>query len=286
MRRPVRLAAALAKFRITSPSSLSRGTSPVYRWTMRSAESRSPGAGLDHALAGAPGVKDRAKAMAAQRKKAFRAAPWAKFPILWLTGPVELLEQDLIPGLARALQDAGRMIFLETDGLQLRRRIHEFRPDARLYLTIRFYGMPETHDARTQQPHAFARALEGIRAAQLSGFLICGHIVIEAATQAAEIHGLLQYLQTLHLDGVVITAAEGDDAADTYNTLAACLRLIGNSWWAGFSRLVQDASKVVQRTSAASPEAVRNRSLSQFPTAAGVNTAHPSTIPGDEATAQ
>jgi hypothetical protein len=285
MRTPVRLAAALVKFRITSPSFANSGASPVYRWTMRFGESRLAVSSVEHALGGAEGVKSRAEAMAAQRKKAFRAAPWAKFPVLWLTGPVELLGQSMIPGLARALQDTGRMIFLETDGLQLRRRIHEFRPDARLYLTIRFYGMPETHDVRTQQPHAFARAVEGIRAAQLSGFLICVHIVIEAATEAAEINRLLQYLQTLHVDGVVITAAEGDDSADARNTLAACRRLIGNSWWAKFSKLVEDASSVVQRKAAASPEARRNRALSPSPAAAGLSPSHTSAISGEEAAA-
>lgn len=215
-----------------------------------------------------------------------RDASWAKSPIVWLTGASEILEQSIGPGLARMLQDHDRTVFLETDGLHLRKRIHEFRPDSRLYLTIRLYGMPETHDVRMQRPAAFAHAVEGIRAAQLSGFLICAHIVIEAATQRRDVDRLFEYLQSLRVDCVIITTAENDDSASTRETLTYCRRLLGNSWWAKFSKLVQDSFHSAGRQAGASADCRHALPAPQFPPATGLNASHTSTISGEEAGAQ
>jgi hypothetical protein len=282
MRTPVRLAVTLLKSQAAAP--FRKGAFPIYRWAIKFGETRlvvssrpaPPSRGED---------KKAAKAAAAQRTRAVRAAPWAKSPIVWLTGASEILEQSTAPGLARLLQECHRTVFLETDGFHLRKRIHEFRPDSRLYLTIRLYGMAEEHDARMQRPAAFARAVEGIRAAQLSGFLICAHIVIEAATHTHDIEPLFAYLQSLRVDGVVISAAQDDDSANTRETLTHCRRLLGNSWWAKISRLVQDSFQSAGRAGE-SADARRALPASRFPTAAGLNTAPTSTISGEEAAAQ
>jgi hypothetical protein len=282
MRTPVRLAATLLKFQAAAP--FRKGASPIHRWSIKFGESR-----LVVSSRPAPssrGEKKTAKADAAQRRKALRGAPWAKSPFVWLTGASEILEQSIAPGLARMLRDYDRTVFFETDGLHLRKRIHEFRPDSRLYLTIRLYGMPEKHDARMQRPAAFAHAVEGIRAAQLSGFLICAHIVIEAATQKQDIERLCEYLQSLRVDGVVITAAEDDDSANTREILTDCRGLLENSWWAKFSKIVQDSFQSAGRQVAASADARPVLPAAQFPSAAGLNTSRTSTMSGGEAAAQ
>jgi molybdenum cofactor biosynthesis enzyme MoaA len=166
--------------------------------------------------------------------------PWAKSPSLWLTGPAELLGFSGIPGLARVLQDPRRTVFLETDGMKLRRRIHEFRPNARLYLTVPLYGLAATRNARMQKEGAFSQAMEGIRAAHLSGFLICAHVVIESATDLGEIAQLLELLRAMKIDGVVITAPEDSSDIDGQK-LRAARSLLGNSWWAKFSRLARQS---------------------------------------------
>jgi len=283
MRTPVRLAATLLKFQAAAP--FRKGVSPIYRWSIKFGESR-----LVASSRPAPSSRGEeqktAKAAASERTNAMRDAPWAKSPIVWLTGPSEVLEQSIAPGLARMLQDYDRSVFLETDGFHLRKRIHEFRPDSRLYLTIRLYGTAEKHDARMQRPAAFARADEGIRAAQLSGFLTCAHIVIETSTQKQDIERLFEDLQGLRLDGVIISAGEDDDSADTRETLIHSRRLLGNSWWAKFSRLVQDSVQNAGRQAAAGAHARPVLPAAHFPSAAGLNTSHTSTISGEEAAAQ
>ncbi len=169
-------------------------------------------------------------------------------PILWLSGVADssssgtsssdTLSSPGVGKFTRQLRDAGRTVFLETDGTLLRRRIHEFRPDARLYLTVRLYGTPHTHDRRMKRDGAFALAMEGLRAAHLSGFLICAHVVVEHDTRLHEINLLLQQLCIMNLDGMVITA-ESDASKEQRETAIAARGLIGNAGWASFSRLVQ-----------------------------------------------
>jgi hypothetical protein len=283
MRTPVRLAATLLKSQAAAP--FRKGASPIYRWAIKCGESRLVFSNRP-ALSSRGEEKKAAKAAAAQRTKAMRAAPWAKSPIVWLTGASEVLEQSITPGLARMLQECERTVFLETDGFHLRKRIHEFRPDSRLYLTVRLYGMPEKHDARTQRPAAFARAVEGISAAQLSGFLICAHIVIEAATQKQDIDRLFEYLHSLRVDGVIISATEDHDSASTRETLSHCLRLLRNSWWTKFSRLVQDSFQSARRQAVAVTDPRHALPASQFPSAAGLNPSRTCAIAGEEAAAQ
>jgi len=162
--------------------------------------------------------------------------------VVWLArgadpGSADTLEHTSISRLARELQDNRRFVFLETDGQQLRRRIHEFRPDDRLYLTVRLYGRTAAHDQRVQKRGAFSLAMEGIRAAQLSGYLVCVHVVVDADTKISEVSALLDELDPLGLDGAVVTAASslGSEPASVRQYVFAARNLIGHSWWAEFS---------------------------------------------------
>jgi hypothetical protein len=170
-------------------------------------------------------------------------------PLLWATGTVDPLLSPGIGKFTRQLQRAGHTVFLETDGMQLRRRIHEFQPDGHLYLTVRLYGTAHMHDRRMQRDGAFALALEGFRAAAGSGFLCCAHVVVEQETQLHEVSQLLEQLCAVKLDGMIITAR--DDAATMQRETAMAARgLIGSAWWASFSRLVQEALNVADGTAA------------------------------------
>jgi hypothetical protein len=161
--------------------------------------------------------------------------------VCWLSSRGHSLNNLSVAKFARRLQDAGRTVFLETDGMLLRRRIHEFRPDARLYLTIRLHGMPGSHDARMQRDGAFALAMEGLRAAQLSGFLICAHLPVDGQTDLDEVKLLRQYLRQVGVDGVVVTAThpEGEIGDALQKKASEARNLIGNAWWAAFSRLAE-----------------------------------------------
>src|ERR1051325_3462151 len=66
-------------------------------------------------------------------------------PIVWIGGEEPLLHPE-IGRLANDLLKENRHVFLHTDGYNLRQRIHAFRPDSRLFLTLQFAGREETHN--------------------------------------------------------------------------------------------------------------------------------------------
>ena len=167
-------------------------------------------------------------------------------PIVWIAGAEPLLHPE-ISQLTRCIAGIGRHVFLATDATLLRRRIHEFRPVSRLFLTVQLDGTEKTHDLRAGRPGTFRAAVEGIRAAWLSGFLIGIHARIDAQTDMAHISELVQFARHLDVDGFLISPA---DAASCLSSVerkelraktAAARKLIGSLWWETFSRIVEAA---------------------------------------------
>jgi molybdenum cofactor biosynthesis enzyme MoaA len=159
-------------------------------------------------------------------------------PVVWIGGP-EPLEQPEIAAIANTLTASGRHVFLQINGLLLRRRIHEFQPSPRLYLTIRFDGTQKSHDARAGNDGAFRAALEAIRAAKLSGFLICAHVILHADRDAGELAQLHDELRKLDLDGLLISPATL--MGDLQGEVAEARRRLSGRRWALLSSLLDSA---------------------------------------------
>jgi len=165
-------------------------------------------------------------------------------PIVWIGGSEPLL-QPAIGNLARRICDCGPTVFVETDGVLLRRRIHEFRPISRLFVTVKFHGLEQVHDLRSGRSGVFRAAVEGIRAAKLSGFLICAHALIDEETRLEDIAELKGYLGALDADGLLVSASphavnamnRGSDALRS--KVSEARQLIGNVGWERLSRLLE-----------------------------------------------
>src|SRR6202166_5384722 len=63
-------------------------------------------------------------------------------PVVWIGGDTPL-KHARIGHLAREIVNCGRTVFVEMDGTLLRRRIHEFRPVARLFLVLPLNGLED-----------------------------------------------------------------------------------------------------------------------------------------------
>jgi hypothetical protein len=150
-------------------------------------------------------------------------------PIVWIGGP-EPLDIQGTPRTVNSLAAAGRHVFLPTTGILLRRRIHEFQPSPRLHLTIRFDGAELAHDGRVGHQGAFRDALESVRTAKLSGFLLCAQLVLHTPSEAAEIERLHGELRNLDLDGFVISPTS--PVSKELRSSAAVLRrrLLSRRW--------------------------------------------------------
>ena len=168
----------------------------------------------------------------------------SRSPVIWIGGSEPLLHPG-VAHLVRAITGSGHFVFLATDGTLLRRRIHEFQPVPRLFLTIRLEPAPKRHTPDRTRADAFELAVEGIRAARLSGFLICLHVRVRPEIELGKTTELIQIAQSLDVDGIVITpandvsnSAHSDTVALQQKTVEA-RKLIGSTWWESFSRIVE-----------------------------------------------
>jgi MoaA/NifB/PqqE/SkfB family radical SAM enzyme len=153
----------------------------------------------------------------------------SRSPIVWIGG-AEPLEVQETPRIVNSLATAGRHVFLPTTGILLRRRIHEFQPLPRLHLTIRFDGAEVAHDGRAGRQGAFRDALESVRTAKLSGFLLCAQLILHAPSECIEIERLHGDLRELDFDGFLISAASpaSEELRDSVGSLRR--RLLGRRW--------------------------------------------------------
>src|SRR5260221_9692737 len=92
-------------------------------------------------------------------------------PAIWIGG-TEPLRHPGVAHLVRAITGSGHSVFLETDGTLLRRRIHEFQPVPRLFLTVSLDPGAPLHASKSLRQILSELAAEGIRTARLSGFFL------------------------------------------------------------------------------------------------------------------
>jgi molybdenum cofactor biosynthesis enzyme MoaA len=162
--------------------------------------------------------------------------------LVWIGGPEPLLYPG-IGHLTRRIVDCGRHVFLETSGTLLRGRIHSFRPVSRLFLTVNLNGMESAHDHRAGTPQVFQAAVEGIRAAKLSGFFVCVQTVVYADTEFHDLERLSEFLHALDVEGWIVSpGADSACSKQARSKLSEARKLIGNWRWRLFSRLFDSRS--------------------------------------------
>jgi hypothetical protein len=167
-------------------------------------------------------------------------------PILWIGGS-EPLEHPGIAHLVRAIVQGGRFVFLETCGTLLRRRIHEFQPVPQLFLTICSAGPPPSAGRKLRNPGVFELALEGLRAARLSGFFTAVHSPVREDSDVSRLQALSGILSAADVDGWMITAATTGDPPSPKAREAR--NLIPNAQWRWLSGHVERELLAALKTS-------------------------------------
>lgn len=150
-------------------------------------------------------------------------------PVIWIGGSESLLHAG-ISHFVRAIAQSGHCVLLETDGTVLRRRIHEFQPQPELFLTVGLDSL--------QTPES-ALAVEGLRAACLSGFFTLIHSTVHEDVDSALLATLRSFIAEKDVDGWLITAASSNKAI--VRKAAEARGQVRSSFWRQFSEHVQDA---------------------------------------------
>ncbi len=163
----------------------------------------------------------------------------SRSPILWIAG-AEPLDYPEVARFTNALAASGRSVFLETSGVSLQRRLHEFQPSARFYFAVRFNSFDPAPGQSNGRDSAFRAGMEAIRMARLAGFFACAHLVVPPDAGVHSLEKLHAEIAKRGVDGFLITCAVvSPELAKTVNQLRR--RLL--SWrWAVLSRLVESVA--------------------------------------------
>jgi len=117
--------------------------------------------------------------------------------------------------LVRGILDRGRHVYLCTNGMFIRKRLHEFKPTPSFFWNVHLDGLERTHDLCVERDGVFREAIEGVKAAKAAGFLVCSNTTIYQQTDLNEIAELFEYLRELGVDGYMLSPAYSYAAVQT-----------------------------------------------------------------------
>lgn len=182
------------------------------------------------------------------------AAGRANAPIVWLSHGEPLLHPEIGKVVAALLQ-SGRYLFLHTSGIGLRKRIHEFQPHPRLFLTLEVPNdeSPTQLGFSHNSAAHFSEALDGAR---LSGFYRCAHLTINAQTDTTKTTHWFEWLNSRHVEGFVTSSETSQEiAADpaTVKKLAEIRNLIPSRGWRHFSHILEQSRHPLHQPDRAKP---------------------------------
>jgi hopanoid biosynthesis associated radical SAM protein HpnH len=124
-------------------------------------------------------------------------------PIVSISG-AEPLEYPEIAALTRAVLKDGHYLFLSTDGMLIRRRLHMIPPYTNFFWNVNLNGTEAVHETRTRKSGLFVEALDGIKAAKNAGFFVVVNSTIYPDTDVKDLGVLYDRLHAIHVDGYLL----------------------------------------------------------------------------------
>lgn len=141
-------------------------------------------------------------------------------PIVSICGGEPLIYPE-IGKLVRGILRRRKHIYLCTNGMFIKKRIHEFKHSRRMFFNVHLDGMEKTHDLAVERDGVFKAAVEGIKVAKAAGFFVCSNTTIYKETDLAEIDALFAFLTKLGVDGFMLSPAYGYTAVHQTNPTGA-----------------------------------------------------------------
>jgi len=135
-------------------------------------------------------------------------------PVVSICGGEPLIYPE-VGRLTRELLDRGKHIYFCTNGMFIRKRLHEFKPVSSFFWNVHLDGLERTHDLCVERDGVFREAIEGIKAAKAAGFLVSANTTIYKETDLKEIEELYDYLYHLGVDGYMLSPAYSYAAVQT-----------------------------------------------------------------------
>src|SRR6185437_8436339 len=116
--------------------------------------------------------------------------------------------------LVAGILERDKNIYLCTNGMFIRKRLHEFKPDRRFFFNVHLDGMEKNHDIAVEREGVFKEAIDGVRAAKEGGFKVFSNTTVFKETDMKEIWQLFEYLEQFGVDGHSISPGYGYSAVN------------------------------------------------------------------------
>ncbi len=137
-------------------------------------------------------------------EQCFAAAEECGAPVVSIPGGEPLLHPE-IDKIVAGLVERKKFVYLCTNGLLLEKSLHKFRPSPYLTISVHLDGLQALHDQCVDRSGVFDTAVAAIKAAKVQGFRVTTNTTTFEGTDPFEVQELFDYLETLGIDGMMIS---------------------------------------------------------------------------------
>lgn len=137
-------------------------------------------------------------------EQCFAAVEECGAPIVSIPGGEPLLHPQMAQ-IVKGLVDRKKFVYLCTNGLLLEKSLDKFQPSSYLTFSVHLDGVGELHDKCVDRKGVFEIAVKAIRAAKARGFRVTTNTTVFEGANPQEIQNLFDFLETLKIDGMMIS---------------------------------------------------------------------------------
>ena len=134
----------------------------------------------------------------------FAAVEECGVPVVSIPGGEPLLHPH-IDEIVRGLVARKKFIYLCTNAILLEKSLDKFEPSPYLTFSVHLDGLREEHDRCVDREGIFDKAIAAIKVAKAKGFRVTTNTTVFQGAKPAEIQQFFDFLQTLGIDGMMIS---------------------------------------------------------------------------------
>lgn len=125
-------------------------------------------------------------------------------PVVSIPGGEPLIHKDIV-AIVEGIVARQKFVYLCTNALLLKRRLHEFAPSPYLTFSVHLDGLREHHDASVCREGVFDKVVEVVGLALERGFRVTLNCTLFQNESAAEVADFLDFARGLGVEGVTIS---------------------------------------------------------------------------------
>jgi hopanoid biosynthesis associated radical SAM protein HpnH len=137
-------------------------------------------------------------------QECFDAVDECGAPVVSIPGGEPLIHKDIVE-IVEGIITRKKFVYLCTNALLLKRRLHEFTPSPYLTFSVHLDGNRERHDASVCRQGVFDKVVDVVKLALAKGFRVTLNCTLFQGESPAEVAGFLDFAHDLGVEGVTIS---------------------------------------------------------------------------------